>query len=115
MKVWVYFDEMEDHLVHEVDIGFVLDRYLRNEKNFKNIWNIIGESTLAAIRGKIKAESVTEKTLRDVIKSNQSVVNDYHKNPGAINVLIGKVMKETEGAYQPVEIRNKLEKLLKKG
>lgn len=64
-------------------------------------------------------EQVTDSTAllnlcQEVLLKFPKFVTDYHKNPNAINALVGQVMRASKGRAQPEQVREILQKLLEK-
>jgi len=54
------------------------------------------------------------KVVKEVLEENPDIVNDYQKNPKALEALIGKCMKKTKGQLDPEITRELVLELLKK-
>jgi aspartyl-tRNA(Asn)/glutamyl-tRNA(Gln) amidotransferase subunit B len=67
-------------------------------------------------RGKTRLsdENLIEKHCKEVIEENPQIVEDYLKNPKALEALIGKVMAKTRGQADPSITRELMLGLLKK-
>jgi len=61
---------------------------------------------------RISNAEIIERNCVEVIKENPKIVEDYRKNPKAIEALIGKVMGKTKGQVDPEITRTKILKLL---
>lgn len=65
-------------------------------------------------RTRLSDENVIENHCKDIIKENPQIVKDYHKNPKALEALIGRVMARTKGQADPTITRKFMLNLLKK-
>jgi aspartyl-tRNA(Asn)/glutamyl-tRNA(Gln) amidotransferase subunit B len=76
----------------------------------KSVSHIIKE------RGKTRLsdKQILEKHCQDVIEENPQIVQDYVKNPKALEALIGRVMAKTKGQADPTLTRDLMLALLKK-
>lgn len=62
---------------------------------------------------RISNEEIIEKYCKEVIQENPKILEDYHKNPKAIEALIGRVMGKTKGQAAPEITREIMVELLK--
>ena len=73
-------------------------------------------SQIIKLRGKTRLsdKKLLEKYCKDVISENPQIVEDYFKNPKALEALIGRVMAKTKGQADPAISRELMMRLLKK-
>ena len=62
---------------------------------------------------RISNEEIIEKYCKEVIQENPRILEDYRKNPKAIEALIGRVMGKTKGQAAPEITRKIMVELLK--
>ncbi|GBE18335.1 MAG TPA: Asp-tRNA(Asn)/Glu-tRNA(Gln) amidotransferase subunit GatB [Euryarchaeota archaeon] len=64
--------------------------------------------------GKIKEDHVVEEAVKDALAENQKAVDDYTRgNPGALNYVVGQVMRKTKGRADPSTVLKMLKEQIK--
>ena len=63
---------------------------------------------------RIADEAKIVKIVEEVIKENPKIVEDYKKNPKALQALIGKCMRKTKGQLDPRKTKDIMLKFIKK-
>ena len=82
------------------------------EKMMKGI--TISEIVKKSGKKRISDEDKITEVVKEVINENPKIVEDYKKNPKALQALIGKCMQKTKGQLDPGKTKDILLKFIKK-
>lgn len=90
--------------------GKIAKSYINEMMNGTEISEIMKKTGKERIADETKIASI----VRDVLSENQNIVEDFKKNPKALEALIGKCMQKTEGQLDPEKTREIILNLIKK-
>ena len=90
--------------------GKIAKSYINEMMNGTEISKILKKTGKKRIADEAKIISI----VRDVLSENQNIVEDFKKNPKALEALIGKCMQKTKGQLDPEKTREIILNLIKK-
>ncbi len=89
------------NLIKSINEGKITGKIAKTFVNEMMIGTPISEILKKSGKERIADKDKITKVVKEVLEENPDIVNDYQKNPRALEALIGKCMQKTKGQLDP--------------